>query len=203
MTSLNLEDNHIGDSGAQALAQALTNNTSLTSLNLTRNYIGDSGAKALATALTDNTSLIYLSLGSNNIRVLDIQALISYSLQKNEERIKARLTEVTQYLDKHFVFELSDMSNLPPVLTNIVKDCLTPDDLISQTRDSTSSSSSSSGSSSVATSLIPSLHSKTVNSPVFTSKPDSKEKNQKNTNDIEKTNSSSTLFETIIKFLRG
>ena len=45
ITSLDLGCNNIGDDGAKAIAEHLTN---LTSLNLVDNKIGDAGAKAIA-----------------------------------------------------------------------------------------------------------------------------------------------------------
>src|SRR6185312_12729189 len=48
LTSLDLYNNSIGDTGATALAKALESNSSLTSLNLRYNQIGVIGAAALA-----------------------------------------------------------------------------------------------------------------------------------------------------------
>ena len=47
VTNLDLSFNQIEDTGATALAEALTQNTSLTNLYLSRNQIGDAGATAL------------------------------------------------------------------------------------------------------------------------------------------------------------
>ena len=75
LTTLDLNDNEIGDDGAQALAIALENNTSITEFNLEYNQIGDEGAQALATALQKNNSLTVLNLGYNEIVDEGAQAL--------------------------------------------------------------------------------------------------------------------------------
>lgn len=75
LTSLNLSGNEIGDFGAQALAEALTENNTLTSLNLSVNDIGDLGAQALAEALAENNTLTLLGLSGNKIGVKGAQAL--------------------------------------------------------------------------------------------------------------------------------
>ena len=54
LTTLNLDRNDIGAEGATAIAQHLTN---LTTLNLDRNGIGDEGATAIAQHLTNLTTL--------------------------------------------------------------------------------------------------------------------------------------------------
>ena len=59
LTSLNLGDNNIRDGGAEHLAA----NTSITSLSLDDNFIGDEGAQHLAR----NTTITSLNLGDNNI----------------------------------------------------------------------------------------------------------------------------------------
>ncbi len=50
-------DNKIGDLGAQALAQGITNHLGLSSLDLNDNFIGDCGASSLADALATSNSL--------------------------------------------------------------------------------------------------------------------------------------------------
>ncbi|KAG0268977.1 hypothetical protein BGZ96_006575, partial [Linnemannia gamsii] len=48
LTTLALEDNSIGESGAVALSKALKTNSIMTTLNLENNSIGDNGAVALS-----------------------------------------------------------------------------------------------------------------------------------------------------------
>ena len=67
LTGVYLPYNQIGEKGANALAAALMINTSLQYLDLTNNQIGDEGALFLAAALTINTSLQYLDLTNNQI----------------------------------------------------------------------------------------------------------------------------------------
>ncbi|KAF9922840.1 hypothetical protein FBU30_007028 [Linnemannia zychae] len=57
LPTLNLDNNSIGSSGAQALSEALKTNSTLTTLNLENNSIGDSGAQALSEALKTNSTL--------------------------------------------------------------------------------------------------------------------------------------------------
>ncbi|XP_030645625.1 MHC class II transactivator [Chanos chanos] len=64
---LDLENNKIGDSGAELLADVLLNLSSLKILNLSQNYIGDKGVEKLALALSSVLSLQSLSLYSNFI----------------------------------------------------------------------------------------------------------------------------------------
>ncbi len=75
ITSLDLNRRKIGDSGAKALAEALTHNSSLQTLNLRGNEIGDSGSVALAEALKSNSSLQTLKLGYNQIGASGAAAL--------------------------------------------------------------------------------------------------------------------------------
>ncbi|WP_179958281.1 hypothetical protein [Chitinimonas arctica] len=67
LTSLDLSSNHIGDNGAQALAKVLAQNCCLTTLDLGFNKIGASGARALSVALAQNDCLTTLDLGWNQI----------------------------------------------------------------------------------------------------------------------------------------
>jgi Ran GTPase-activating protein (RanGAP) involved in mRNA processing and transport len=62
LQTLSFTDDHFG-----GLARALRVNTSLSSLALDGNHIGPSGAEAIASALTKNTNLTFLSLARNEI----------------------------------------------------------------------------------------------------------------------------------------
>uniref|UniRef100_A0A3B3Z9S5 NACHT domain-containing protein n=1 Tax=Periophthalmus magnuspinnatus TaxID=409849 RepID=A0A3B3Z9S5_9GOBI len=64
---LDLENNKIGDDGAQHLAKALVSLSSLETLNLSQNTIGDTGAQSLSATLTNLPRLDRLSLHSNVI----------------------------------------------------------------------------------------------------------------------------------------
>lgn len=72
----------IGDEGAQAIAEALLENTSLSTLKLGDNNIGAEGAQAIAKTLRINTSLRTLWLGGNNIGDRGAEA-IAVALQTN------------------------------------------------------------------------------------------------------------------------
>ncbi|NXX15983.1 DRC5 protein, partial [Podargus strigoides] len=64
---LDLCNNQIGHLGAQALAEALAENSTLTSLNLRLNCVEDKGGEAISRALLTNTTLKSIHLGSNNL----------------------------------------------------------------------------------------------------------------------------------------
>ena len=65
MEYFDLSKNDIGDTGAEALAQALHSNTKLERLDLSETNIGDDGVKALAQALCHNSSVKSLHLDNN------------------------------------------------------------------------------------------------------------------------------------------
>ena len=75
LKNINLGNNNIQDAGAQALAGALKVNATLKNLHLTQNEIGDAGAQDLALALTKNKTLTTLDLGNNRIQDAGIQAI--------------------------------------------------------------------------------------------------------------------------------
>eukprot|EP00435_Cladocopium_sp_Y103_P074236 s374_g47.t1 len=77
-----LENNHIGERGAEALAEGLKSNRSLGWLELQNNNIGDRGTEALAEGLKSNRSLGWLELESNNIGDPGAEALAE-SLKSN------------------------------------------------------------------------------------------------------------------------
>jgi len=65
-TSLSLDNNEIGDEGAEGLASVLPDAKSLTSLNLVKNRISAEGAVAIAEVLP-RTGLTLLDLAQNRI----------------------------------------------------------------------------------------------------------------------------------------
>ena len=67
LEKLDLSDNGIGVSGAQAISQMLCTNTNLQELNLSFNNIGDDGASYIANILDRNVTLRCLSLRRNYI----------------------------------------------------------------------------------------------------------------------------------------
>ncbi|KAF9927192.1 hypothetical protein FBU30_003438 [Linnemannia zychae] len=93
LTTFNLMSNLIGDSGTQALSEALKINSTLTTLNLKWNPIGDSGAQALSEALKINSTLTTLSLESNKIGESGTQAL--------SEALKINSTLTTLSLERN------------------------------------------------------------------------------------------------------
>ena len=67
LTTLDLSHIQMEDTGAAAISQALSSNSSLTKLDLTFNQIGDTGATALLQALSFNSSLFTLNLLNNKV----------------------------------------------------------------------------------------------------------------------------------------
>ncbi|KAF9549641.1 hypothetical protein EC957_003177 [Mortierella hygrophila] len=82
LTSLDLQGTLIEDNGVQALSEALRTNSTLTALNLRDSSIGDSGAQALADALKTNSTLTSLDLQGTLIEDNGAQAL-SEALRTN------------------------------------------------------------------------------------------------------------------------
>ncbi|XP_036438696.1 LOW QUALITY PROTEIN: dynein regulatory complex subunit 5 [Colossoma macropomum] len=79
---LDIYDNQIQGSGAQALAHALSKNTSLLYFNLRLNRLGDEGGQAVAQALLKNSTLQNLNLGANELTEPTATAL-SHALVQN------------------------------------------------------------------------------------------------------------------------
>ena len=67
ITNLNLSFNNIGHDGAKFLSVGIRANTTLTILNLRGNEISDPGAASLAEAISGNRTLTNLNLGFNHI----------------------------------------------------------------------------------------------------------------------------------------
>ena len=84
---LALNSNQIGDTGAEAFAQALEQNISLRKLWLGWNRIGCTGAVALVRALKKNTSLSLLFLDNYDLfedsRILGLKELINGTKRSN------------------------------------------------------------------------------------------------------------------------
>ncbi|XP_072894820.1 NACHT, LRR and PYD domains-containing protein 3-like isoform X2 [Hemitrygon akajei] len=68
LTELDLDQNHLGDSGVEVLSEALRkSNCNVQELSLNDNSLTASAAEHLASALGNNPSLTALSLGDNNL----------------------------------------------------------------------------------------------------------------------------------------
>ncbi|XP_032441415.1 dynein regulatory complex subunit 5 [Xiphophorus hellerii] len=83
LEKLNICNNEIDIHGAKALAQALSNNSTLQYLNMRLNQVKDEGGEAIAEALQNNTTLTYLHLGGNDVTSITA-VVLSKVLQKNE-----------------------------------------------------------------------------------------------------------------------
>ncbi|CAF4839605.1 unnamed protein product, partial [Rotaria sp. Silwood1] len=75
LTTLYLENNQIGDKGAQYLAEGLPKNITLLTLDLENNQIGDNGAQYLGEGLLRNATLTELYLDNNEIGYKGAQSL--------------------------------------------------------------------------------------------------------------------------------
>ncbi|KAF9176569.1 hypothetical protein BGZ50_000303 [Haplosporangium sp. Z 11] len=75
LTTLDLGNNSIKDSGAVVLSEALKTNLTLTILDLGINSIGNNGAVALSEALKTNSTLTTLNLEGNSVGVNGVLAL--------------------------------------------------------------------------------------------------------------------------------
>lgn len=90
---VDLSNNHIGDSGAKAIAKAFTSsillrrNNTLMEINLSCNDISDMGACAFAEALEKNNTLIKLNLFGNNIGNKGAIAFIKLKMSKKNDTI--------------------------------------------------------------------------------------------------------------------
>merc|ERR1740124_735353 len=81
-TTINLRKNDIGGEGAESLADALAENTTITTIDLTDNDIGAEGAESLAVTLAKNTTITTIDLGGNNIGAEGAESL-AVTLAKN------------------------------------------------------------------------------------------------------------------------
>lgn len=89
--------NVIEDAGAQAIAAAVAENTSLRVLNLTQNGIGEAGYLAVAEALRTNTSLTHLVLDRNRMPTAPVyQAFTDVLTTTNTTLSKLTLANASQ-----------------------------------------------------------------------------------------------------------
>ena len=79
LTFLSLDQNSIGDEGAQYLAMIIKTNTTLTDLWLSSNKISNVGAQALATVLTTNNQTL-LQLYLNHNPSIDDDSVTSFTI---------------------------------------------------------------------------------------------------------------------------
>ena len=89
-----LAHNSIGDTGAFALATAISNNNALNTLGIGNNGIGDKGASTLATGLTTNTVLNTLEIDGNSISDLILETIKSQLRRIAELRREAGKLEI-------------------------------------------------------------------------------------------------------------
>ncbi|CAE7598878.1 NLRC3 [Symbiodinium sp. CCMP2456] len=73
--SIDLSSNQIGDMGAKALAEACKVSSSIRRIELASNHIGDAGAQAFAEAIRASHSLIYIDLTFNKMKDQGVKAV--------------------------------------------------------------------------------------------------------------------------------
>ena len=87
---INLEDNNIGLQGIKALSEKVFGKISLNKINLAHNLIDEEGSKFLAESLLTATNLEYLTLNSNKLK--DNGCInLAKGLEKNESLIELNL----------------------------------------------------------------------------------------------------------------
>ncbi|GEM_PF-2527448 len=82
-TELCLQDCHLGDKGAEVVAQLLMRNRHIKELYLDENQMTDAGAAWIAKALRVNQSLTHLSIGRNPITE-EGRALLLDAIKEND-----------------------------------------------------------------------------------------------------------------------
>ena len=96
---LNISNNSIWPSGTTAIANALTNNTSLEELDMSHNTIGQGGTTAIAKAITNNKTLKTLVLGDDRTMNKESVMIIMRSLHCNNTITKLWLPYSLHYND--------------------------------------------------------------------------------------------------------
>ncbi|KAL0242942.1 hypothetical protein GEMRC1_005505 [Eukaryota sp. GEM-RC1] len=118
VTSVNLEDNSIGDEGARALTEAVKVNASVTGIDLGFNYrIGDEGTRALAEALKVNAAVTSIVLSENSIRAEGARALAE-ALKINASVTSVNL--VSNYIGDEGARALAEALTVNTSVTSIV-----------------------------------------------------------------------------------
>ena len=79
-------NNSVGEQGAKAIGQALSQNPTLHSLNLRLNRLQDEGGEAIARALLRNSTLCHLHLGANELTGRSAMSLAKALLQNSTLR---------------------------------------------------------------------------------------------------------------------
>ncbi|GBG35164.1 Leucine-rich repeat serine/threonine-protein kinase 1, partial [Hondaea fermentalgiana] len=94
LVTLHLQNNAIGDDGANEIAKALAANNSLQSLNLSENQIGPHGVEDMADALVENSTLEELDLTGCRIGNEGAEAL-AVALESNDILQELALDQVS------------------------------------------------------------------------------------------------------------
>ena len=123
VTGIDLSGRHIGDKGAERLAEALADNTQVRQVWLRDCNIGNGGAKALASCLEQNMAIVDLFLGKNNIRdeglvaisdALAVNNLTLISLELDDNEVGANgLDAFARALEKNTSVLVASFENNP------------------------------------------------------------------------------------------
>jgi len=120
LENLIISYNSIGDTGAQALAQALSgnNNHTLKQLSLGHNEITDNGAKYLAQMLETNRTLTHLFLPNNEITDQGLKYLVNVLLHPNKT-LQVLSLERNKFRDESTVNLLVSLLRTNQTLTSL------------------------------------------------------------------------------------
>ena len=122
LTTLNLKNNSLSDTGATAFAAAMHKNTALTYLNLANNRIGDQGALALGTMIESfNKTLRDLIIDRNPLGLIGSQELLKSSFSNPDCKLSFIGCELWSYSasitfdpsaqTKQYELNLADLNN--------------------------------------------------------------------------------------------
>ena len=104
LEELNISRNKLGDHGAELLSEGITNTKTLRVLDIRYNYIGPSGTTAIANTLSNNTSLEVLYMHDDNFIGQDIAKALGSAIINNKTLKTLSLCDtiydITQPVDK-------------------------------------------------------------------------------------------------------
>ena len=97
LEELNNSDNNLGDHEAELLSEGITNTNTLRVLNIIDNNIGPSGTTAIANALSNNTSLEELFMHDDNFIGQDTAKALGSAIINNKTLKKLSLYDQYKY----------------------------------------------------------------------------------------------------------
>jgi Ran GTPase-activating protein (RanGAP) involved in mRNA processing and transport len=128
LSYLDLQGNLIGESGAEALADALRFNKVLRALDIGYNSIGDAGATAMASALRENQTLVRLSVRENSIQAKGIRSLMG-SFESNST-LKTLDSSFNVFKNSQHMYEAAQIRNVSLVELSLQNCCIFDDGMM-------------------------------------------------------------------------